>query len=296
MGVHASPMTWLTRLLWLTLPITLGDLLARSLAERSDPVALVATVMAWALWAACLLASLVRAPWALLVMRIVMPLAVVGGVAAAVGTAPEVLGWAGLACAAVASVAAMSAEVGYECINGAAYGDEARFPLRPPAVLLLGPIGLVWALTVVPLPAAALALAAQQWVLGAVLAVLGAAAAWWGVRVLAPLTRRWAVFVPAGITVVDAMALAEPTLMRASDIVAVGPAPADTTALDLSAGASGLIVQIDLNGAGDFVPSAPRGGVTEAVSAAAVLIAPSRPGALLRHARERRVGVVSGGA
>jgi hypothetical protein len=289
-------MTWLTRLLWLTLPITLGDLLARSLTDRSDAVALVATVLAWGLWAAGLLASLVRAPWALMVMRIVMPLAVTAGVAASLGTTPGLLGWAGLASAAVAAVASMSAEVGYECINGAAYGDEARFPLRPPAVLLLGPIGLVWALTAIPLPAAALALAAQQWVLGAVLAVLGVAAAWWGVRVLAPLTQRWAVFVPAGITIVDAMALAEPTLMRAADIVSVGPAPADTTALDLSAGASGLIVQIDLNGEGDVIPAAPRGGVTEPVRAASVLIAPSRPGALVRHARERRLGRVNDGA
>ena len=285
-------MTWLTRLLWLTLPITLGDLLAQSLADRSDAVQVVATVLAWGLWAAGLLAGLVRAPWALLVLRIVTPLAVVGGAVAAVGDTPELLGWIGLATAAVAAVAAMSAEVGYECINGASYGDEARFPLRPPAVLLLGPIGLVWALTAVPLPVAALALAAEQWVLGGVLAVLGAGAAWWGVRVLARLTRRWCVFVPAGVTLVDDMALAEPTLMRSKDIVAVGPAAVGTDALDLSAGATGLILQIDLNGAGDFLPAAPRGGVTEPVSEASVLIAPSRPGALLRHARERGVGVV----
>lgn len=284
-------MTWLTRLLWLTLPITLGALVAASLADRCDAVALAATVLAWGLWAAGLLASLVRAPWALLVMRLVMPLAIVGGVVAASTQTPDVLGWIGLATAAVAVVASMTAEVGYECINGAAYGDEARFPLRPPAALLLGPIGLVWALATLPLPLAMLALAAQQWLLGALLAALGIPAAWWGVRVLARLTRRWCVFVPAGITLVDDLALAEPTLMRSVDIVAIGPATVGTTALDLTAGASGLIVQIDLNGAGDFVPAAPRGGVTEAVAAASVLMAPSRPGALLRHARERGVGV-----
>jgi hypothetical protein len=293
--VHASPITWLTRLLWLTLPLTLGDLVAAALEGRSTPVTVTATVLAWGLWAAGLLASLVRAPWALLVMRLVMPLAVVAGVAAAVAadSTPGALGWLGLATAAVAAVACCTAEVGYECINGAAYGDEARFPLRPPAVLLLGPIGLVWALTAVPLPAGLLALAARWWVAGALLVVLGSVAAWWGLRVLTRLTRRWCVFVPAGITLVDDMALADPTLMRSVDVVAIGPAPADTTALDLTAGASGLIVQVDLNGAGDFVPAAPRGGVTEAVRAASVLIAPSRPGALLRHARERRIGVVS---
>jgi hypothetical protein len=285
-------MTWLTRLLWLTLPITLGDLVAESLTGRSDAVWLVGTVLAWGLWVAGLLASLVRAPWALLTLRLLAPLAVVAGAIAAIGTAPSVLGWIGLASAAVASVASMSAEVGYEFINGAAYGAEARFPLRPPAVLLLGPIALVWALTVVPLPVAALGLAAQQWAWGAALAVVGAVTAWWGVRVLSRLTRRWCVLVPAGVTIVDDMALAEPTLMRSTDIVNVSPAPADTTALDLSAGASGLIVQIDLNGEGDFIPAAPRGGVAQPVAAASVLIAPSRPGALLRELRTRRVGAL----
>jgi hypothetical protein len=159
-------------------------------------------------------------------------------------------------------------------------------------VLLLGPIGLVWLVTAVPVPAGALTLAARQWLLGGVLVAAGLPAAWWGVRVLARLTRRWCVFVPAGLTVVDDMALAEPTLVRSGDIAAVGPAPADTTALDLSAGASGLIVQIDLVSAGQFVPAAPRGGETEAVSAASVLIAPSRPGALVRHAHERGLGTV----
>jgi len=73
--------------------------------------------------------------------------------------------------------------------------------------------------------------------------------------------------------------------MRRGDILGLGPAPVDTTALDLSAGASGLILQIDLNGTGEVVPAAPRGGVTEAVRVSAVLFAPSRPGPPLAHAR-----------
>lgn len=289
--MRATPLTWLTRLLWLTLPITLGDLLAQALVDRSSAVRLVVVVMAWALWALGLLASLVATPWALLAMRVVMPLSVVAGAVAAVASAPGPLGWIGLASAAVATVAAMSAEVGYECINGAAYGDEARFPLRPPAALLVGPIGLVWAVTAVPLPAGVLALAARQWLLGAALVVLGAPAAWWGVRVLSRLSRRWCVFVPAGMTLVDELALAEPTLMRSSDIVRLGPAPVDTDALDLSAGAAGLILQVDLNAVGDVLPAVRRGGVAEPVGTASILFAPSRPGALLRHAAQRRIAV-----
>jgi hypothetical protein len=286
-------MTWLTRVLWLSLPLTLGDLLAAALDGGSTGLSWTAMVLAWGLWAAGLLASLVTQPWALLLLRIVTPLAVVAGAVAAIDTAPTALGWVGIAAAVLAAAAAMSADVGYELINGASYGDEARFPLRPPAVLLLGPIAAVWALTALPLPIGLLALGDQRWVLGAVLVVLGGPAAWWGVRVLARLTRRWCVFVPAGVTLVDDMALAEPTLMRRSDIVALGPAPVDSTALDLSAGASGLILQIDLNGSGEVVPAAPRGGVTEAVRVSSVLFAPSRPGALLRHARERGIGAAA---
>lgn len=286
-------MTWLTRVLWLSLPLTLGDLLAGALDGASTGLRWTAMVLAWGLWAAGLLASLVTQPWALLLLRVVTPLAVVAGAVAAIDTAPTALGWVGIAAAVLAAAAAMSADVGYELINGASYGDEARFPLRPPAVLLLGPIAAVWALTALPVPIGLLALGDQRWALGAVLVVLGGPAAWWGIRVLARLTRRWCVFVPAGITLVDDMALAEPTLMRRGDIVAVGPAPVDSTALDLSAGASGLILQVDLNGIGEVVPAAPRGGVTEAVRVSSVLFAPSRPGALLRHARERGIGAAT---
>lgn len=286
-------MTWLTRVLWLSLPLTLGDLLTDALDDASSGLAWTAVVLGYGLWAAGLLASLVAQPWALLLLRIVAPLAAIAGAMAAIDVAPSLLGWGGIAAAAVAAAAAMSADVGYEYVNGASYGDEARFPLRPPAVLLLGPIALVWAMTALPLPVGLLALGDQQWVLGAALVLLGAPAAWWGVRVLSRLTRRWCVFVPAGITLVDDMALAEPTLLRNSDVVAVGPATVDTTALDLSAGASGLILEVDLQRSIDVVPAAPRGGVTEAVATASVLFAPSRPGALLRHARDRGLGAAS---
>ncbi len=285
-------MTWLTRLTWILLPVTLGDLLGAALEGRSAAVTGAAVLIGWGVWAAGLLASLVKQPWALIALRTIAPTAVLTGAVAATVEPPGPIGWAGIVLAAVSAVAAMSAEVGHEFVNGASYGDEERFPLRPPAVLYFGPIALVWALTALPLPAAVLALAARQWALGVVLGLTGAATAGWGVKVLTRLSRRWCVFVPAGVTLVDDMAVVEPTLMRSRDIVSIGPAPADTAALDLSAAASGLIVQIDLNGECEFTPTPPRGTETEAVSASSVLIAPSRPGRLIRHARARGLGVV----
>ena len=293
MGVRASPLTWITRALWLTLPLTLGDLVAGAVDGRSDAVVVAGAALAWALWAATLLSSLVLLPLTLLAMRVMVPLALVGGVVAAVDTAPDALGWIGLASAAVVLVTSLSADVGLDFVNGASYGDERRFPLRPPAALLLGPVPVVWALMALPLPAAVLALAARQWVLGAVLGLLGAVAVVWGARVLARLTARWCVFVPAGITLVDDMALVDPVLLRAEHVVRLGPAPADTTAVDLSAGATGLILQVDVSVPVSVVPTVGRGRVTEAIEVSSLLFAPSRPGALIAHAATRRIGVAA---
>lgn len=293
MEVRASPLTWITRALWLTLPLTLGDLLAGALDGRSDAVVVTGAVLSWGLWTATLLASSVLLPLTLLALRVMVPLALVAGVLAAVDTAPDLLGWIGLVSAAVALVTAMSADVGIDFVNGASYGDERRFPLRAPAALLLGPVPLVWASVALPLPAAALALAARQWVLGAVVGLLGAAALVWGTRVLSRLAARWCVFVPAGITIVDDMALVDPVLLRAEHVVRLGPAPVDTTATDLSVGATGLILQVDLSVPVAVVPVVRRGGVTEATEVGSLLFAPSRPGALVAHAATRRIGVAS---
>ena len=105
------------------------------------------------------------------------------------------------------------------------------------------------------------------------------------------MARRWLVFVPAGITIVDDLALAEPILLPRSRIVRLGPAPADTEARDLSIGAAGLIMQVDLDGPLELVPAVRRGGVAEPVEVTAVLVAPGRPGVMLAHAEERRIAV-----
>jgi hypothetical protein len=291
--VRASPLTWITRALWLTLPLTLGDLVAGALDGRSDPVVVTGAALAWSLWTATLLSSLVLLPLTLLALRVMVPLALVGGVLAAVDTAPEVAGWIGLVSAAVVLVTAMSADVGIDFVNGASYGDERRFPLRPPAALLLGPVPLVWALMALPLPAAALAVAARQWVVGVVVGLLGTVALVWGARVLSRLTARWCVFVPAGITIVDDMALVDPVLLRAEHVERLGPAPVDTTATDLSVGATGLILQADLSVPVSVVPTVGRGRVTQAIEVRSLLFAPSRPGALVAYAATRRIGAAS---
>jgi hypothetical protein len=79
-------------------------------------------------------------------------------------------------------------------------------------------------------------------------------------------------------------------LLRRADVRSFGPAPADTAALDLTRGALGLALEVTLAGPVSVVLAAGgRQGVREATTAAALLVAPTRPGAVLTEARRRRL-------
>ena len=293
MGVHASPLTWLTRLLWFTLPLTLGDLIAAGLDGRSDPVRLAGTAMWWLVWFAGLLAVAVMTIRTLVLFRVLAPVPLLAAVVAAVAEAPSTVGWIGLATAAVVAVAAMAAEVGLDFVNATSYGDERRFPLRPPAALLLGPVQLVWLLAVVPLPAGVLLAADGRWLVGLPLVALGVAGAWWAALTLSRLAIRWVVFVPAGLTVVDPMTLMDPVLFRREAIRRLEPAVAGTTAHDLTGGAPGLVLEIDLSEPVTITPTVGRHQVATELDVTEVLVTPTRPGELIRHAATRDIAVAS---
>ena len=282
---------WICRALWLVLPVTLGDLLAEVLAGRDGPGRWVAVVAAWLAWAVGLGASLLRDPRALTVLRVLAPVPVVVALLGAAGTTPGVAGWIGVAAAALLAVVAFAAPTGEWAIDGGSYGDEHRSPLRCPAPLLAGPVPLTWVLTVGPALGAVVAALAEAWIPAVGLALVGTATAWFGGRSLDRLARRALVFVPAGVTLVDAFALAEPVLLARRSVTRLGPAPAGTSSLDLTVGAPGLIVQVDLDPPVSLVPATRRGGVAEAVETGSVLIAPTRPGVFLRLAEERGLRV-----
>jgi hypothetical protein len=278
------------RLLWATLPLTAGPLFADALDTRSDAFRTTVSVALWVLWALTLVATLVPLPTTLSAIRVVVPAAVPAAAWAAVATddldtAVAVIGL--VACVAVA-IAVLVAPVGDAFVDGASYGDERRMPLRPPGALLLGPIELAWATTVAGLGAGPLLLAAQSWVAGVVVTIVGVPVALLSARALHRLTRRWVVFVPAGFVLHDHLALAEPMLFPRSVVASVGIAPADTRATDYTLGALGVAIEVGLAQPVDVVP-ARRDRTLDAVEIVALLFSPSRPGAVLREARRRRM-------
>jgi len=284
------PGPWLPRLVWLVLPVVLGPALAGALDGRSPAVSGLVQVVAWLGWTAGLVAVLVPRTVGLTGLRTAGPaLVVLAGWMVAAADPPggaEVLALAGSLVVALVLLAPTTADA---FVNGSAYGEERRFALRAPAPLLLGPVPVVWALVVAGVVAGPLLVATGRWGLGAVAGVVGFAVAGAGLRSLHQLARRWLVLVPAGLVVHDPLG-AQPQLFRRTQIARLGPAPADTDALDLTNRALGLGLELRLREPVDVELRA-RGRPSRTVATAAVLVTPSRPGAVLAAARERRIPV-----
>ena len=289
---------WGFALVWVSLPFTAGPAFADALDPRSRQVQLVATVGLWLLWAVTLAAALVPRPLSLTTLRIVAPASVLGaGWAAVVGpdgaAAPSSIA---LAVTSLAAVVSMFATVGDEFVNGSSYGDERRMLLRPPGVVILGPMESVWLLVVAGAVTGPMLLAAQQWIAGGVLLVVGWAVVVVGSRNLHQLALRWVVFVPAGMVLVDRTVLQDALLVQRSSLRRLAPAAIETTARDLTAGALGLALEATFDEPEAIVPAARRRlrGPPEPISledVGAVLFTPSRPGAVLAEATRRRFPV-----
>ena len=270
---------WIVRAAWAVLPFTTGPAFAAALDDRSAAVRTVASLTLWGVWGAALCASLVLHPIALTVLRCVAPAAVV---AAVWSTGPFAVAFA-----LVALVVTFLPETGVAFVNGPAYPNERRFPLRVPGPLLLGPLLLAWVLTVGAPIAAALLLAARQWVAGGAAAVVGGASLVVLGRALHGLSRRWVVFVPAGFVLHDPMTLVDPVLFPKLQIASIDVADASTAALDLTQRAPGLAVELTLRETASLVLTKPGQRLGPTVDAEGVLFTPTRPGAVLREARAR---------
>lgn len=284
-------LTWVLRVLWLLLPFTAGPALADALDGASTPVRTVASTGLWLAWAVAVVAVLVPRPLGLTAVRVIAPGAVVALVAAAAGGHTSV---PGVLVAAAVVVLVSTPEVATVFVNGAAYPNERRFPLRAPGPLLFGPIELTWALVALGVGAGPLLLAARQWVLGGVALVAGLPLAWFLVRSVHVLSRRWAVLVPAGLVLHDPMSLRDPVLFPRATVELVHPAPADTDSLDLTQRSLGLALELVLREKVPMTLMRPGRRAGEEGASARLLFTPARPGAFLAAASDRRL-VTSGG-
>lgn len=282
---------WVARTLWVALALLAPGPVADALDGRSAPVVAVVTIGLWAGWAVGLVALLVPRSSALTVLRTLVPAglaAVLAALVAGAGTDGRAL--AAVAVGAVAVVVVLAPSIGETWVDGSSYGPEVRLPLRPPAALSYLLVPLTWALVVVGASAGPLLLAARQWVAGGLALVVGAAVVAAGARSLHQLSRRWVVLVPTGLVLHDRLAMPEPQLFLARTIGGLRPAPADTTADDLTAGAPGLALQLDLSEEVELLVRTSGRGTTTRPSTA-VLFTPSRPKRVLDAAAERRIRV-----
>lgn len=282
---------WPARACWVGLALASGACFGDALDGRSTAVRVVVLVGLSVGWVTALVALLVPRHPALTALRILVP-AGLAAVLAATSQGEEVgpSDLASVALASVATVAVLSPWVGEAWVDGSSYGSEHRFPLRAPATLAFVLAPVTWLAVVAGATAGPLLLASRQWVTGAGALAVGAAAVWAGVRALHQLARRWVVLVPAGLVLHDPLTMPEPQLFPRRMITRLGPALADTTADDLTAGAPGLALQIDLNEPADLLVR-DRGRGTAARSTTSLLFTPNRPKHLLDAARAGRIPV-----
>ena len=277
---------WLIRAIWTSLPFTLGASLGASLEDHSRPVQLVASFLLWGVWAVVLVATLAPHPLGLTALRSAAPAGLAVAVAAAAdGHASALsLGVAGLALAL-----AFLPETGAQFVNGPAYPNERRLPLRVPGALLLGILPVTWALAVGGPAVGLLLLAARQWAAGAVVLFAAVPLAVVLFRSLHALSRRWVVFVPAGIVLHDPLSLTDPVLFRRQLVETLRPAPAGSDSLDLSQRAPGLALELVLKEEVPLMLTRPGNRLGQSAAPRRLLFTPTRPGAVLREAAGRRV-------
>ena len=282
---------WALRIVWALLPFTCGPGLAAALHDLDATIRSTASVLLWAGWLVGAIASLVAHPVALTAVRVVAPAGAVACAWAALQQSGDdvALRLAGFTVIVPLLAIVFAAETGAWYVNGPAYPNERRFALRPPGPVLLGPLPLAWAVAIGLPTAGLLLLAAGSYIPGAVVLLLGIAAAAVLLRAIYGLAKRWVVFVPAGFVLHDPLAVVDPVLFRRKEIEALRPAPAGSEALDLTKGALGLALELVLL---EKVPMAlvkPGHAMGEHGASAQLMFTPSRPGRVLAEAAARRI-------
>ncbi|CAN5740873.1 hypothetical protein BH24ACT5_BH24ACT5_28760 [soil metagenome] len=292
-AVNGRVLLWAARGAWLAVAVIGGSAVGDALSARDRPVQIVGTIAAWLGWAGAAGALAWTSTVTLTVARATVPasLVVVG-----VALAGDVSATAAVALATPAVVATalvMSAEVGRMFIQASAYGDEERFGLRPPLGYLVPTVGS-WLVVVIAAVVAPLAWAGQAWVLGAIATAEAGAGLWVLPRRWHQLSRRWLVLVPAGFVIHDPVVLAD-TFMAGRRTV--GSLALDANGLarswsaDLTGPTPGPALEVRFTEPVTAVLAArPHHPEGTAIHLEGLVVAPTRPGAVLTAAARRHIG------
>lgn len=276
---------------WASLVVIAGPAAADAVDSWSAAPRAVASLLMWVAWGAALLASFAPRPLGLVALRVIAPVAF----ALSVVTVPAAgagKGVPAVAATAIAAGLAFTPAVGYRFVNGAAYGEERRYPLRVPPALLLGPVPLAGALIATGVVAGPLLLADERWLPGAIALALAVPVVRAAGRSVYALSQRWAVLVPAGIVLKDPLTLVDPVLFPRERIASLRPlpfptAPADDI-LDLRLGAAAGSLVLELSDEAQLFRTHGRVRGGEAVKARRLAFSPRQPDALLAEAATRK--------
>ena len=246
----------------------------------------------WVMFAVMAVVLLLPGALPLTAARIVLPANAAASLWAAVSADPlSPLGHSlslgvGLAAAVVALTPAFAEAV----VDADSYGDERRYLLRPPGPVLVAVVAPMWVIAVSGVTAGPLLLADRRWAAGAAVASVGVPAAAIAWVVLHRLARRWLVFVPGGLVIHDRMTIGQPIPLSRRGVASIGPAPADTTAADFTAKAFGLALELRLSTPISMAGPG-GGGQSSSRGVESVLIAPSRPAAVMATAEKRGIAI-----
>lgn len=284
----------LLRIAWITLPVTAGALARDALQPWSAATSATAEVLLWVAWLVVLVAVLAPRPIGLTASRTGAPLALTATViAVASDRASALSSMSALVATTLCVVLAATPSFARSCAQGAAYGDEERFPLKVPPALFLGVLPIAVLAVGAGIVAGPLLVAGGDTALGIVALVVGWPLAAVLLRSLHLLSRRWAILVPAGFVIADPMTLTDPVLFVREHILGLGPAdpqirPSDDTT-DLRLGAAHGSLALLLDDDAEIYRRVRGGG--RAVFTHLLMIAPVSSAVLLERAAARRITV-----
>ncbi|MEO5723358.1 MAG: hypothetical protein ABIQ39_11600 [Ilumatobacteraceae bacterium] len=280
---------WTSRVLWAAVGISGWSALDTALNGRGAAARLAVGVAAWIVFGIVVVALVVPSTVSLTVVRMTAPLALVAAIVSWVSGSGAARGAAFVAAAAVNAVVILGGDVGEIFAQASAYGDEHRFPLRPPVPYVV-PVVLSWCVWAAATVGGVLLAATEWWFVGVAVLIVAAVLTWLLLPRYHRLSRRWLVVVPAGLVIHDHLVLAETLLVKRAELASLGLALAQTEAADLTGPASGHAIDVAVRETVKVAFATTRAKTEgRAIHARSFLVAPTRPGRALKCAADSRL-------